>query len=485
MNAIDELRAKFSIAIIGLIWLNCALLIVRSMFMTDGSTMLVVAGALAIAGGACVSWVLDRTGQATRIATSLALAGQSALLVYAFSGSLLQSDVHMYFFAMLAICTGWLDWRATSAFAGLTAVHHLIFYLLIPWAVFPGESGLSRVVLHVIIVVIELAALVAITRQLTKVLADADAALANANAACDKAAALAERETEMSRAGQRRSEEFALANKSFRDDVALSASAVEGELARVRNIGQQVARVAIHASENASEVARASGKSSANSKNVALATDQLSGSINEMSRSLERTMGLVQNATSTIRSASEKVTVLAEDAGKIDEVVGIIHSIAAQTNLLALNATIEAARAGESGKGFAVVAAEVKALADQTRKATEEIGARIADIASSTSETVKAINDAVTAMREMSQHATAISDAMQGQRSLTDEIARNTREAAKGSEFVAGASTEASRNASETAEASAQVLESIESAEHAAKQLEKEIDGFLAKIAAA
>lgn len=104
MNAIDELRAKFSIAIIGLIWLNCALLIVRAMFITDGSTKLVVAGALAIAGGACVSWVLDRTGQATRIATSLALAGQSALLVYAFSGSPLQSDLHMYFFAMLAIC---------------------------------------------------------------------------------------------------------------------------------------------------------------------------------------------------------------------------------------------------------------------------------------------------------------------------------------------------------------------------------------------
>jgi methyl-accepting chemotaxis protein len=407
------------------------------------------------------------------------------LLVYAFSGSPLQSDIHMYFFAMLVICAGWIDWRATSAFAGLTAVHHLILYLLIPWAVFPGESNLSRVVLHVIIILIALAALVAITRQLARAFAEIDSAMAEANAAHDQASALAERQAEISLSELRRNADFATANMAFRDDVALSVSAMGDELMRVKTISEQVARVAIHASENASKVAIASGQSSANSQSVALATDRLSHSISDMSRNLASTTAIVENATDTIRSTSEKVTVLAENAGKIVEVVGIIHSIAAQTNLLALNATIEAARAGESGKGFAVVAAEVKTLAEQTRKATEEIGARIANITSSTSETVKAINSAVAAMGEVSRNATAIASAMESQRGLTDEIADNTREAANGSEFVANSSTEASRDASETARASAQVMEIIQSAENAAKTLENDIDGFLAKMAAA
>ena len=485
MNAIEGLRARFSIAMIGVIWLNCALLVARAVFATDASATVIIAGAFAIGAAASVSWFLDRTGEATRIATSLALAGQSALLVYAFSGSPLQIDIHMYFFASLAICAGWIDWRATSAFAGLTAVHHLILYLLIPWAVFTGESDLSRVVLHAVIVLMELAVLVAITRQLTRAFAEADVAFADATQARDQARALADRQAEISRAEQRRNEAAAAANKTFRHDVALSVSAMEGELARVKDIGERVARVANHASENATKVASASGKSSANSQSVASATDQLSHSISDMSRNLATTTAIVQTATETIRSASDKVTVLAEDAGKIDEVVGIIHSIAAQTNLLALNATIEAARAGESGKGFAVVAAEVKTLAEQTSKATEEIGARIAGITSSTSETVKAINFAVTAMGDVSRQAAAIADAMEGQRNLTDEIAHNTREAAKGTEFVASSSTEASRDASETVRASSQVMEIIASAEHAAKKLESDIDGFLAKIAAA
>ena len=127
----------------------------------------------------------------------------------------------------------------------------------------------------------------------------------------------------------------------------------------------------------------------------------------------------------------------------------------------------------------------MKTLADQTSKATKEIGTRIAGITASTAQTVTAIQFAVTAMGEVSEHAAAIADAMERQRNLTDEIAYNTREAAKGTEFVASFSTEASKDASETAQASAQVMAIIEGAECAARTLQSDIDGFLAKIAAA
>jgi methyl-accepting chemotaxis protein len=148
MTALDSLRHRFSMFIVGLLWANVGLLAVRSFYAIDASPTVIVGGGIAIAGAATASWMADRIGAATRIVTSMALAAQSALLVYAFAGSPLQIDMHMYFFATLAICAGWIDWRATMAFAVLTAVHHLLFYFMIPWTVFPGESDFSRVVLH-------------------------------------------------------------------------------------------------------------------------------------------------------------------------------------------------------------------------------------------------------------------------------------------------------------------------------------------------
>src|SRR5690606_6006207 len=127
---------------------NAGLLVLRSLFATEASALVLVGGGLAIAGSATALWMIDRTGPATRYVTGASHAAMVALLVYGFTGSPLQIDMHMYFFATLAVLAIWVDWRPIAAFTVVTAVHHLLLYVALPAAIFPGESDFGRVVLH-------------------------------------------------------------------------------------------------------------------------------------------------------------------------------------------------------------------------------------------------------------------------------------------------------------------------------------------------
>ena len=188
-------------------------------------------------------------------------------------------------------------------------------------------------------------------------------------------------------------------------------------------------------------------------------------------------------ATNEAETTNAQIAGLAEAAGKIGHVMGLIRDIAEQTNLLALNATIEAARAGEAGRGFAVVATEVKSLAVQTAKATEEISGQISAVQSSTSVAVEAIGGITARMKEINAHAATVSDAVEHQRAATAEISRNIANAAGGTKKIVAILGELTAASDQNNGSIKTVIGATQSVDSTAVELGTEIEGFLAKVA--
>jgi methyl-accepting chemotaxis protein len=232
-------------------------------------------------------------------------------------------------------------------------------------------------------------------------------------------------------------------------------------------------------------VAAASEQASANVQSVASATEEMSSSVHEIGRQVHESSRIAIQAVSQAEQTDGRIAALSQAAGRIGDVVKLITAIAEQTNLLALNATIEAARAGEAGRGFAVVASEVKALAAQTAKATDEIGGQIAGMQTATQESVSAIKQIGSTIRQISEIAGTIAAAVEQQGSATQEITRNVQQAARGTTEVARNIVDVNHGASETGSASTQVLSSARSLSQDSNRLKTEVGRFLATIRAA
>jgi methyl-accepting chemotaxis protein len=205
-------------------------------------------------------------------------------------------------------------------------------------------------------------------------------------------------------------------------------------------------------------------------------------SITEIGRQVHGSSPIAADAVRQAERTDARIVELSKAAGRIGDVVKLITAIAEQTNLLALNATIEAARAGEAGKGFAVVAQEVKALAAQTAKATDEIASQIAGMQTATRESVTAIKEIGDTIKKISEISAAIAAAVEEQGAATEEIARNVAFAAKGTSEVAIRIADVSRGAGETGSASMQVLSSARSLSNESDRLKAEVQKFLATI---
>jgi methyl-accepting chemotaxis protein len=232
-------------------------------------------------------------------------------------------------------------------------------------------------------------------------------------------------------------------------------------------------------------VAAASEEASTNVQSVASATEEMASSVNEISRQVQSSSNIANEAVAQARKTNDRVAQLAQAASRIGDVVELINTIAGQTNLLALNATIEAARAGEAGRGFAVVASEVKALAEQTAKATGEIGQQITSIQAATQDSVLAIKEIGDTIGRMSEIASTIAAAVEEQGAATQEISRNVQQAAQGTQQVSAHITDVQRGTSETGSASSQVLTAAKSLSRDSGRLKTEVGKFLDTVRAA
>jgi methyl-accepting chemotaxis protein len=232
-------------------------------------------------------------------------------------------------------------------------------------------------------------------------------------------------------------------------------------------------------------VAAASEEASTNVRSVASATEEMASSINEIGRQVQESARMATDAVDQARRTNDRVSELSKAAARIGDVVELINTIAGQTNLLALNATIEAARAGDAGRGFAVVASEVKALAEQTAKATGEIGQQISGIQAATQDSVNAIKEISGTIEKLSEISSAIAAAVEEQGAATQEISRNVQQAAHGTQQVSSNITDVQRGASETGSASSQVLSAAQSLSGESNRLKLEVGKFLNSVRAA
>jgi methyl-accepting chemotaxis protein len=261
---------------------------------------------------------------------------------------------------------------------------------------------------------------------------------------------------------------------------AVSAASAELELA-----ASTLTQTAETTQTLSNTVAAASEEASANVNSVATASEQLAGSVDEIARQVQASSKIAGEAVQQALATDARIAELSQAAARIGDVVKLITGVAEQTNLLALNATIEAARAGEAGKGFAVVAHEVKALAAQTAKATDEISTQIAGMQTATRDSVNAIKEISGTISRISEIASAIAAAVVEQGATTQEISRNVQQAALGTAEVANNITDVNRGASETGTASSLVLRSAQSLSGESNRLKREVEKFLTTVRAA
>jgi methyl-accepting chemotaxis protein len=300
-----------------------------------------------------------------------------------------------------------------------------------------------------------------------------------------KAKDLADKEAEAITARVARAARVNELTQAFDASISTVLRSVASASTELQATASSMTATAEETSNQATAVAAATEEASTNVQTVAAASEELASSVTEIGRQVAQSAAIAQKAVEEADRTNTTVQGLYDGAASIGDVVKLISDIASQTNLLALNATIEAARAGEAGRGFAVVASEVKSLAEQTAKATEQIGTQIASIQNSSSDAVTAIRGITSTINEMNEIASAIASAVEEQGSATQEIARNVQQAALGTGEISSNVVGVQQAAGDTGAAAHQVLQASSELSKQSETMRGEVEHFLSNIRAA
>lgn len=466
MNSANDIREAATRYLIPYLVLHAPLVWLTGL-LTGNDNLLAAVVALVIALVPLAAWRFSGAANVlTRYLTAAAFMLIIAILVYAFRGHPWQVDIHMYFFAGLAMLIAFADWRVFVVATTVIAIHHLLLNFTFPYWVYPDGGNFWRVVLHAVIVILETVVLALATVSLVAALDRSTSAVAEA----EEAAA----EAEKARADHILLEEEAEAEKqrataalieTFQSEVGEIVERAATAVGPLRQMSSSMKGSVENVTSNVNQATDATTEISSGISTVAASTEELSSSIDQIARQIETANSNSSAAQNASETSVGNMNALAAKIAEIDEMSALIANIATQTNMLALNATIESARAGEAGKGFAVVAGEVKNLANQTESATEQIGGLVKEISGLTEEAVTGIEGIAAKIDDILATSTAMSAAVEEQSAATREIAGNASQTATQTSTVTQRfydvrmSVEGNANLADELESSANALE--------------------------
>ena len=451
MKRLVDLQRRIARGLVGLSLLHVAILTLVSVVLRQNVLLTATAAAL-LAAIPLILYLAARPVRVVGFALSVALLGQTAVLVALFANSGWQVEMHFYFFAVLPMLAGFCDLPILLGGTALILVHHLVLNSWMPSALFLGGTDLDRVLVHAVAIAVETAVLAFIAGVILSAFKAADAAQRTADEASERVARAGQTIERQLQAETSRGDLLARALDAFRADIATRLRALGDASQGLYDTADHLLQATAD-TKSRTELARlAAGEANAKTDQVAASGGEFFDMISHISHQATQSATIGVSAVSETAVTSGTIDELTTMSKQIETIINLIARVADQTNLLALNATIEASRAGEQGRGFAVVAQEVKQLASKTSASVQSIAAMVAGIRNTTARSVEAIDGVTRSIRGLNEATALIAEAVGERVSAAAAMTQDISQAASHVNTVCAAIGEIERTADETAQ---------------------------------